>query len=316
MHQNNDFLTTREFDYEGWRDALRPDWGRYEPAATMDHKAFAGRAHPRSLCGFVAMDLSCNAHRVERTQRDARLDGVDHWYAVFQVVGRSMMIQGDQPVRLTAGDVALVNSARSVTYVSEERYGQWFSLQLPRGSLVSHLGFEPRSGFGGHSKSRAGRLLFQLVLDAADDEESISEPAGNYMNLAVYDLLGALLTPPGPRPASFHTERLFKRVCDIIRDRYADPDFGPCELAAEAGISLRYLQKLFTARNLTCNHAIYSARLDQAVRLLQRRTLLDTTQPISEIAYSCGFRDYTNFARKFRRRFGHPPGAHVTDVTI
>ena len=33
-------------------------------------------------------------------------------------------------------------------------------------------------------------------------------------------------------------------------------------------------------------------------------------QPLSEIAYASGFRDYTHFARKFRYRFGHAPGAH------
>jgi AraC-like DNA-binding protein len=31
---------------------------------------------------------------------------------------------------------------------------------------------------------------------------------------------------------------------------------------------------------------------------------------LSEIAYACGFRDYTHFARRFRHRFGHVPGAH------
>jgi AraC family transcriptional regulator, positive regulator of tynA and feaB len=77
-----------------------------------------------------------------------------------------------------------------------------------------------------------------------------------------------------------------------------------------AAISLRYLQKLFTARNSTCSDFIYSLRLDHAARLLHRRALLNTSQPISEVAYDSGFSDYTHFARKFRRRFGHPPGAH------
>jgi AraC-like DNA-binding protein len=36
--------------------------------------------------------------------------------------------------------------------------------------------------------------------------------------------------------------------------------------------------------------------------------------PISEIAYVCGFRDYTHFARKFRHRFGHSPGAAAQDT--
>src|ERR1700730_15460075 len=95
----------------------------------------------------------------------------------------------------------------------------------------------------------------------------------------------------------------------VIKDRFADPDFGPSEVAAEAGIPLRYLQKLFTARNSTCSEFIYSLRLDHAARLLHRRALLNTSHPLSEIGYTCGFRDNIHFARQFRRRFGHPPGA-------
>jgi AraC family transcriptional regulator, positive regulator of tynA and feaB len=192
-------------------------------------------------CGFVAIDLSCNAHRVERTQRDARVDGVDHFYAVFQVAGRSMMIQNDQAVKLSVGDAALVDSNRPVTYVSESSYGH-FALQLPRRSLVSHLGYEPQDGFCGRSETRAGRLLFQqLVLDAVEDED-LSAPADAYMQLAIYDLLGALFAPSGPVPVSLHADKLFRRICGIIKDRFADPEFGPCELAAEAGISLRYVR--------------------------------------------------------------------------
>jgi AraC-like DNA-binding protein len=81
-------------------------------------------------------------------------------------------------------------------------------------------------------------------------------------------------------------------------------------VAAEAGISLRYLQKLFTERGSTCSEYIYSVRLDHAARLLNRRASLGTNQPLNEIAYVCGFREYTHFARKFRHRFGHAPGAH------
>jgi AraC-like DNA-binding protein len=141
----------------------------------------------------------------------------------------------------------------------------------------------------------------------------MSVSANAYMRLAFYDLLGALFAPSDPEDASLHTDRLFARIRDIIRDRFADPDFGPCDVAVEAGISLRYLQKLFTARNSSCSHFIHSVRLDHAARLLERRAFLKTSQPISEIAYGSGFGDYTNFIRKFRRRFGHTPGSHSGD---
>jgi AraC family transcriptional activator of tynA and feaB len=80
-------------------------------------------------------------------------------------------------------------------------------------------------------------------------------------------------------------------------------------VAAEMGISLRYLQKLFTARGSTYTHYISSLRLDHAARLIKCRALMKTGQPLSDIAYACGFRDYTCFARGFRQRFGTAPSA-------
>jgi AraC-like DNA-binding protein len=129
------------------------------------------------------------------------------------------------------------------------------------------------------------------------------------MQLAVHDLVGALFAPSDPWPVSRLADKLFTRIRGIVEDGFANPDFGPDAAAAEAGISLRYLQKLFTQRGSTCSEFIYSLRLDHAARLLNRRALLGTGQPVSEIAYACGFRDYTHFARRFRQRFGYPPGA-------
>jgi AraC family transcriptional regulator, positive regulator of tynA and feaB len=308
MHPGGDFLGTPELDYDAWRAALRPQWGWYSPRA-IECRTFAGRARQRSVYGFAGIDITCNAPRVERTQRDVRLDDIEHFYAVFKVAGRSKVIQNDQEADLNVGDATLVDSARPVTYVNDNAYGQFFSLGLPRQSLVSHLGFEPKYGSYGCGSTRAGRLLFQLVLDAVEDEDSRSGSSGTYLPLAVYDLLGAQFGPPEPVP--FYSEKLFDRVCKIIKDRYSDPTFGPFEAAAQARISLRYLQKLFTARNSTCNQYIHSVRLDHAACLLRRRALLNTSQPISEIAYASGYGDYTNFARKFRRRFGDAPGAYA-----
>ena len=87
------------------------------------------------------------------------------------------------------------------------------------------------------------------------------------------------------------------------------------EVAAEMVISLRYLQKVFTVRGLTCSHYISSLRLDHAARLIERRALMKTGRPLSDIAYACGFRDYTHFARGFRQRFGTAPGGVVANAT-
>jgi AraC-like DNA-binding protein len=53
-----------------------------------------------------------------------------------------------------------------------------------------------------------------------------------------------------------------------------DVDDGPSSsVAAEAAVSLRYVQKLFTERGTTCSEFIYSSRLDHAAHLLHRRAV-------------------------------------------
>ncbi len=314
MRHPDGILGSPQLDYEAWRDLLRSKCGRYYSEA-IEPDAFTGWVRPVSVRGFTALDIGCNAPRVERTYRDVRLDGADHYFAVFQVSGRLAMTHNDQAVRFTAGDVALVDAARPVTYIAENNAAPWntFSVSLPRQALVSHLGFEPQGGLYKPGGTPAARLLFDLVRNADTGEESALSPANSYMQLAIYDLVGALFAPSEPWPVSSHADKLFARIRDVIKDGFADPDFGPGEAAAEAGISLRYLQKLFTQRGSTCGEFIGSLRLDHAADLLHRRALLGTSQPLSEIAYACGFNDYTYFARKFRLRFGHAPGAHFTE---
>jgi AraC family transcriptional regulator, positive regulator of tynA and feaB len=311
MRQCEKTFDSSQLEYDAWRDLFRSKSGRYYSEA-IKPSAFTGWVRPVSLRGFTALDIGCNAQRVERTYRDVRLDGADHFFAVFQVDGQLAMTHNDQAVRLAAGDVALVDSALPVTYSADSQDAPWntISLNLPRQTLISHLGFEPEGGLYKRAGTPAGRLLFDLLRDSDGSKGSESSLADSYMQLTVYDLVGALFAPSDAWPVSRHTDKLFARIRDVIKNGFADPDFGPYEVAAKAGISLRYLQKLFTQRGLTCSEFIYSVRLDHAAHLLHRRVLLGKRQSLSEIGYASGFSDYTHFARKFRHRFGHPPGTH------
>ena len=315
MPQSDDFAGSPRLDFGAWRDLLRTMGGRYYSEGT-ESSVFAGWVRPVSACGFTALDIGCNAERIERTYRDARLDGVDHYCTVFQVAGQLVMTHNDQSVQLAVGDVAFVDAARPMTYFANNGSGAWntLTLSLPRQSLVSHLGFEPQAGLCRPAGTSAGRLLFSLIRDSGQADGSALSPADSYIQLAIYDLIGALFAPSDRWRGSRHSDTLFRRINSIIRDGFADPDFGPNEVAAEMGISLRYLQKLFTERGSTCSELIFAHRLDHAERLMHRRSSLGTSQPLSEIAYACGFRDYTHFARKFRHRFGHAPGAHAGEL--
>jgi AraC family transcriptional activator of tynA and feaB len=314
MDLTDDFNSVPALEYEEWKVLLRSLCGRYSPEGVEPGK-FAGSVRPALICGLEAVDLRCNAHRIERTCRDARLDGLDHYGAIFQFAGRSTLLQNDRITELAVGDIALVDSTQPVTYISRNGSGRWLGMNLPRRALISHIGLQPESGLSGRGQTPASRLLFRLVQEAADDCDLSSAAAEPYMQLAIYDLLGAIFAASDLPSISSHSDKLFMRICGIIKAHFADPDIGPSDVAAQAGISLRYLQKLFTLRGSTCSHFIYSVRLDHAARLIQRHAATKAEQPLSVIAYASGFRDYTHFARAFRHRFGYPPGAARTRAT-
>jgi hypothetical protein len=76
VHPNDDFLSAPELDYEGFRAALREDWGGFSPA--LQTNIFVGKVGTRRVSGFVATDLTCNATRIERTELDIRRNQQAH----------------------------------------------------------------------------------------------------------------------------------------------------------------------------------------------------------------------------------------------
>ena len=190
MHPNDDLLSAPELDYEGFRAALREDWGCFSPA-----REFVSKVRARRVFGLVALDLTCNAARVERTKLDVRRDDMEYYFVVAQLTGGSTIIQNDRVVNAAAGELVLLDSTRPVKFAGVHQ-AQWLGLQLPRQNLVSHLGFEPQGGTCGRGQGQAARILSQLALDPVGNVEPAVASADDYMRLVVYHLLGALFASP------------------------------------------------------------------------------------------------------------------------
>jgi transcriptional regulator GlxA family with amidase domain len=75
------------------------------------------------------------------------------------------------------------------------------------------------------------------------------------------------------------------------------------ELAKAAGVSVRQLERLFTAHlGVTIEQHYLSVRLAKARALLQQ-----TSMPVVEVSAECGFASASHFARMYRRAFDVPP---------
>jgi AraC family transcriptional regulator, positive regulator of tynA and feaB len=309
----NDMGMSREIEigptsqHETWRvKSSRPDRQSDQNIAPDAAAGLVGF----DKCGFVAIDLPTDdIICAQRTHWDARRDGMNDYKILFQCSGKSTLVQDDRTAKLAAGDLGLIDLTRPISLEPLGEPGRWIGLHFPRHSLISHLGFEPRGGLCWLGDALPSRLLGRFLADAAGENAVALGTTEFYLQQAVYNLVGALFESSDASYYFSQSDKLFSRLCGIAKRRFLDPDISPVEVASEAGISVRYLQKLFATRGTTFGHFIKSLRLDHAAQLLRQQTSIKRGFPLSRVAYACGYRDYAHFARNFRVRFGCAPGA-------
>src|SRR5690606_39088711 len=111
-----------------------------------------------------------------------------------------------------------------------------------------------------------------------------------------------LLAPAG---APRHAAGLIERICERVEARLDDPALTPTTLAAELGLTPRYLHMAFAATGGTIGAHIRARRLERI-----RRDLADPRVAhlsITDIALGWGFNDAAHASRAFHRAYRMPP---------
>jgi len=101
-----------------------------------------------------------------------------------------------------------------------------------------------------------------------------------------------------------------KNTCESYADKALDYiynnfsyDIKISDIAKYVGIDRTYLYKIFIEEyNISPQQYLISFRLNTAVNLLET-----TKMNITEISYSCGFRDTPTFYKHFKKQFGTTP---------
>jgi transcriptional regulator GlxA family with amidase domain len=159
-----------------------------------------------------------------------------------------------------------------------------------------------------HLAPAPGRLV--LLAERAVRHGAGSDPADALRarasaELAVAELLeiAGTTTPAAAVPADRRRGLVLRAIAEL-EDRYAEPLDLPA-LAALVHVSPQHLAKQFRAvLQVTPTAYLRALRLSRARRLI---TLTD--EPITSIAYSCGFTSPAHLSRAYSARYGEPPTA-------
>jgi AraC-like DNA-binding protein len=154
------------------------------------------------------------------------------------------------------------------------------------------------------------RLLMRYA-DALNHEDALASPAlCETVSTHLHEL--AALTLGATRDAAVEAARngglrAARRIEILhkIEGKLGAPGLTAASLAAELGISRRYVSQLLEETGQTFSEYVLAKRLDRAAQLLGDPR--HDHRRISDLAFATGFIDLSHFNRSFRRRFGVTP---------
>ena len=248
-------------------------------------------------------EIKAGPHRAW-TARDVPRER-DFLYLYIQNVGQLNLRRDEGDFSLLPGDMYLHDAAMDHQFQFGESFEQ-IALRIPKALArqrwpeLRHVRFMM---FDGRSRP-VNKLISALshgLLESADDlvEREVSAAV-----TAAFDMFVTSVNARDPQVFDRipPTDRLLERAKRFISAEVHNHALTATSVAAETGVSRRYLDVLFAREDTSTTAHILNLRLDRCAADLRRPGA--RSDRISELAYAWGFADPGQFSRAFRRRFG------------
>ncbi len=271
---------------------------------------FGARVEHIDLGGGAVNRVRATAHQVNRTRREIARSPGECFYLNYQTDGICDIEQAGRRLELRAGEVGIFSSGQP--FVLEHRRRPQLgvaSFFVPTGLLGGRLpGSLPRGPAVLSDDPAIGRLLSETARSLSSGADALSAPDRARLFDMLVDLAAMALggTRAAIDPVATRADATYLRLKRIVAERLRDPGLDVAGAARAAGISPRYLHRLFERQGASFTAYLLGERL-----LLASARLADprwSHLPIATIAYDCGFRDLSHFGRAFKARFAATPG--------
>lgn len=239
---------------------------------------------------------------------DFREQPQTYWLAII-LDGSATMRDAQQEIRLGDGEM-ICGKGDSPVHLSFAGDNRSLIVQVPHSELSMRL----KTPIGGAPRKIAtdtgtARVFAGMLRSLADTISDITTDQARPIELAFPEFLVTSLLDNAPAKAlggaAGMRAALLERIFQTIEIRLSDPDLNYQQVAAEHGISPRYLQKLFESISDSFGHYVKVRRLERC--RLDLRSPLHVQKSISDILFEWGFNDSASFSRAFREQYGISP---------
>ena len=224
-----------------------------------------------------------------------------HYLFHFILSGRGSYTVKEHTYRLSAGQGFLICPGESTYYEADKEQPWsycWFSFDGYEAQMILEncgLSFHQLI-YEDRSEGKLKEAIFEMI-------ESFEGSQNNeYAILSrLYSVFSSMKLGAGDFSESSH-QSYIEKALDFISNNFSY-DIKIQDIAKHIGIDRTYLYKIFIeARQCSPQQYLIQFRLSMAATLLE-----NTSMNITEIAYSCGFKDAPAFYKHFKKHYSLTP---------
>ncbi|MDR3507097.1 MAG: acetamidase/formamidase family protein [Caulobacteraceae bacterium] len=235
---------------------------------------------------------------------------------VLHMEGAATLTNDAGSTRILPGDVIYAPNGAVAEIAMAGAFRQLL-VRVPREPLQTRLATPllPRAGrLSG--RTGMGHVLSGLLGSVADAIDDLTADQLQSIDIALPEFLAASLAgerdnTPALAATSGQTATLY-RVSQLIEARLNDPELNLAQIADLAGVSVRYLQKLFEGVNDSFGRYLKQRRLERCRSDLANPLYMHLS--ITDICFRWGFSEAAHFSRVFREQYGMSPRSYRAEV--
>ena len=269
--------------------------------------SFPSEVAVHRLGSIELADFAAPPQSVSRTAEQVSHAAGDVFFLNLPLTGGASVRQAGRTTKLSAADFVVVDSDQPFDLDFGAPFRQ-ISLKLPREVLTARLvATDDVLGArvdGGHGIGAVASAAIRATAEAA---VALDRQAARELGDRLADLVALAVGGVRPQPAKAPRTLLLQAARAEAERRIGDPALSPATVAAQVGISTRYLHRLFSDDGVTFRRWLQLRRLGLAHADLADAGLRGGT--IGQIAHDRGFEDPSYFARAFRARYEISPTA-------
>ncbi len=269
----------------------------FAPPAAADHLSF------RTAADVVFCRLQGRGLKLGENLQLAGHAG-DPLLVCLMLSGQCAIAQDGRSATVRAGEYAFMDATRPFTAVIASPFDALL-VSFPNGAVVCEVGSTEvitAQTYGVNSVLTA--MVASYLKRLADTMPVLSETVFSRLADTTVSLLaiGAIETAKPRRQNSWTRVTTLKRIKSYSLARLQTPKLSPAKVAAEMGISIRYLHALFRDEGTTFSNWLWAQRLDACrAKICSAES---AQQSIGALALEFGFSNFSHFSRRFRQAYG------------